>query len=460
MIKWFSKSVDHSNEAIHTEQETTINLQIQVSVDQLNAVVEHLKLATTSLNDTSSSSQQSILQLKEQSEKTSEFTIRVKQQMGAIEASSVDVASNSNQVLQDSLVTLDDLTKSLNTIQMLENKIENLQLGYQQLLMQMNNLVQHSVQTKQIVDTIGVISNKTKILALNASIEAARAGIHGRGFNVVANEVGTLANLTTNAVAETTQNIHLIQQEIRKSTEMVHNEEKQVELSVQEIGNVLTSFHTLQNRIQQIQYSITNTNEAVNSQKNSISEISRLLNDISEMALSNEHQVYQVTTDTNKQHESITDIIEIMSSLTNTSKELQNIVQATDDNRDYLIVEESEIEFIKCQLTELLELQSLNELDDHLHKNVLLNFAQSNQNIEAIWSNDEDGTFIFSNPPAGLVNAKARPWFQHALRGEFFVSEVYVSSLTKKQCLTVSCPIKNGDVIVGVVGVDLAIVGK
>ena len=85
----------------------------------------------------------------------------------------------------------------------------------------MENLVAHSIKTIGIVQNIGSISQKTRVLALNASIEAARAGIHGKGFNVVANEVGNLANLTSDAVNETGINIKIIQEEIMKSTEMV-----------------------------------------------------------------------------------------------------------------------------------------------------------------------------------------------------------------------------------------------
>ena len=111
------------------------------------------------------------------------------------------------------------------------------------------------------------LSKTTKILALNASIEAARAGIHGRGFNVVANEVGKLASLTTDAVDHTSKNIHIMQQEIMKSTDMVHSESKQVEQSGVEINNVLSKFEKLQSRIHHIQHSIVNTNEAVNANR-------------------------------------------------------------------------------------------------------------------------------------------------------------------------------------------------
>ncbi len=455
MMKFFSRAKIEAQELQNPEEVSNVNEHIQVSVDQLDAVVEQLKLATSSLNEISSSNQQSTLQLTTQSERANDYTKRVKNRMEIISASSIEVAENSDRVQQDSLISLEDLKNALDTIKVLEDKIELLQVGHQQLLAQMDNLVQHSEQTKQIVDTIGVISNKTKILALNASIEAARAGVHGRGFNVVATEVGTLASLTTNAVAETTSNIQIIQDEIVKSTKMVKEEAERVDTSVKEIGNVLQSFNQLQTRIYDIQSSISNTNEAVNSQKESVSDITELLNNISEMATSNVEQVYRVSSGSEKQHESITDIVEIMDSLTNTSSELQKMVKKSDKNTYTL--DSNQIERVKGYMQELLNNNPIYELDAGIHRSTLTQFAKNHLNIEAIWSNYSDGTFIFSNPPAGIVNARVRPWFRNAMDGEFYVSDIYVSSVTKRKCLTVSCPIKDGNSIVGVLGVDLSI---
>ncbi|SFI91937.1 hypothetical protein SAMN02799624_02675 [Paenibacillus sp. UNC496MF] len=50
----------------------------------------------------------------------------------------------------------------------------------------------------------------------------------------------------------------------------------------------------------------------------------------------------------------------------------------------------------------------------------------------AVWSNRDDGTFIFSQPEAGQLNAKGRDWWQGAMEGRAFASAVYVSAITKK----------------------------
>jgi methyl-accepting chemotaxis protein len=68
--------------------------------------------------------------------------------------------------------------------------------------MSMNQIVESSKDMKNIIEIINTISEKTNLLALNASIEAARAGTAGKGFAVVALEISRLADQTASSVKE------------------------------------------------------------------------------------------------------------------------------------------------------------------------------------------------------------------------------------------------------------------
>jgi len=130
---------------------------------------------------------------------------------------------------------IDTTIGRIDTIAQKENELaDNLQ-----------SLVSSANETKEILSTIGDIADQTNLLALNAAIEAARAGEHGRGFAVVADEVRKLAERTQKSLAEISATINVLVQAIADSSETLNlNKEDMMDLT-QYVGTVDTKMNEI-----------------------------------------------------------------------------------------------------------------------------------------------------------------------------------------------------------------------
>ena len=168
--------------------------------------------------------------------------------------------------------SMDNLTKgSQNAKKSLDestNAVYQISSNMSDAAQKITQIVRQSDDIKDVITMIKDIADQTNLLALNATIEAARAGEHGRGFAVVADEVTKLAGSTTKSLAEIESNINLLVQEISQMSESILGQNT----AINKINDAIVYINELTEENTKI---AINTNETANN----VSELAQKISD-------------------------------------------------------------------------------------------------------------------------------------------------------------------------------------
>lgn len=242
--------------------------QITGSTSHLSSSAEELATITIGTNDSIKKQQfeteQVATSTNEMAATVHEVAVSTLQAADATKKAHAEVATG-KQVVSQTMDAIDSLSKEIETAASVIQKLET-----------------DSEDIGVVLDVIKGIAEQTNLLALNAAIEAARAGEQGRGFAVVADEVRTLASRTQESTREIQAMIERLQGGAEEAVKVMENSRARAKTSVEQAAKAGTSLETITQAIDTIVSMNTHIASAAEEQSAAAEEINRNISSISQ----------------------------------------------------------------------------------------------------------------------------------------------------------------------------------
>jgi methyl-accepting chemotaxis protein len=246
-------------DADRTDEIGRLLSSIKDMIMRLSQLIGSIKTTTASLasgaEELSASSGQISRNMNEQSSRASQIATAAEEMSQTV----IDVARNAGSIADSASQAALKAKNGEDSVYQTISEVNEIATTVRDTSELMKTLGDRSNQIGEIVRVINDIADQTNLLALNAAIEAARAGEQGRGFAVVADEVRKLAERTAKATAEISTMIRTIQDEVHGAVDSMESATNRVASGVAlatEAGSTLreivTSVDGLQSMVQQI----------------------------------------------------------------------------------------------------------------------------------------------------------------------------------------------------------------
>ncbi|MCP4581527.1 MAG: methyl-accepting chemotaxis protein [candidate division Zixibacteria bacterium] len=266
---------------------------------------EELSIAS---NKVSSLAEELSAGVKEQTNQTSQVSIAIEEMTGTIVETSKNTGNAANKAKEASEHSQKGSRLANDTSQGMEEIVTSSEQSARNII----SLSDKAAAIGEIIKVIDDIADQTNLLALNAAIEAARAGEQGRGFAVVADEVRKLADRTTKATGEVADTIKGIQTDVASSNEQMVEAGEKVDKGKELVNQTNNSLNEIYSTVETVQEIMGQVATAAEQQSAAAEQISKIIENTERISQESEvstEQAASAAEELNRQTEELRNLV-------------------------------------------------------------------------------------------------------------------------------------------------------